>query len=370
MVQAPRRFCFSINITKSSILKDVQFSGSQFYFFTMDTVASSPPSPLVPVKLIKTIYSTIQAIIKPKENRLQPIEIDHDWPYACNGERLPYLDCFPVQEHCIGLCQSLSYRSGRENRLYLSLNFLPLDWKSVRQIIKTTKFPTTDDSDVKYDVMMEMRHTEVENGMGKKMINSFVLDGHIMMRIITILPVDANFVVHGYSREKPSSQQSRCWHMSVDLERDCDELLHRIRKPIDYGKVDCPNGYYRTGLRRCESCPSEYFSGVIRTEGVGEGVIRIEGVGGDHGKKYPYRLYLQRWVDLGEFKKEEETQEFRALTAGQVCCDHSTRAEKPPIDCLWQGQNWSTIPSMRDRVERHMKKVEERRRKKWYRFWK
>ena len=223
-------------------------------------------------------------------------------------------------------------------------------------MLNTTKFFITGDLKVKYDVMREMRHTKVENGEGEKMIDSLALDGHVMMRIITVLPVDENFVVHGYSREKPSSQQSRCWHMSVDLERDCDELLYRLREPITYSMVDCTDRYYRTCLRRCKSCPSEYFSGVTR----------IEGVGGDHGKKYPYVIYLQRWVDLGEVKKEEETQEFRALTAGQVCCDHTTRAEKLPIDCLWQGRDWSTIPSIRDRVERHVK----RSRKKWYHVWK
>src|SRR5436189_5815839 len=113
----------------------------------MDTVASSPSSPPHLVKLIKQFYSSIT---KPKGNRPQPIEIKHDWPYASNGEILPYLDCFPVQEHCIGLCQSPSYHSGRENRLYLSLDHLPLDWKSIRQIILKTilrpKTPVLEDS--------------------------------------------------------------------------------------------------------------------------------------------------------------------------------------------------------------------------------
>ena len=93
-------------------------------------------------------------------------------------------------------------------------------------MLKTEKFFITDD----IEVMMEMRHAKVENGEGKKMIDSLILDGHIMTRIITVLPVDENFIVHGYSREKPSSQQSRCWHMSVDLERDCDELEDNDQK--------------------------------------------------------------------------------------------------------------------------------------------
>src|SRR5579871_3734312 len=69
----------------------------------------------------------------------QPIEIKHDWSYGCNGG---IIDCSQLQEHCIGLCQSPSYRSGREIRLYLSLNYLPLDWKSIRQIILKSISPT------------------------------------------------------------------------------------------------------------------------------------------------------------------------------------------------------------------------------------
>ena len=227
-------------------------------------------------------------------------------------------------------------------------------------MLNTMKVPLRRALQIKYDFMMMMQNMTLENGVGKRGIDIIVLDGHIMMRIITILLLDENFIVHGYSRQKPSSQQSRCWHMSGVLERDCDELLDRIRKPIIYGKVDSPDGYHKTDVRRCESCPSEYYSGVKR----------IEGEDGDDGKKYPYGLFLQRWVDLGELKNEEETQEFKALTAGQVCCDHSTRAEKLPVDCLWQGRDWSTIPSMRDRMERYMKELFEKDRKKWYHVWK
>jgi len=319
----------------------------------MDTV--SPP---VLVKLIKNIFSTILTTINPKP---QPIEIKHDWPYASNGEILPYVHCFPVQEHCIGLCQSPSYHSGRENRLYLSLDHLPLDWKSIRQIIlKTILRPKTPVFLEESIQLFDEQRRVVKNGVGRQFIDMFIMDGHIMMRIATVLPIDENFVVHGYSREKPSSQQSRCWHGSVELERDCDELIQRIRKPVIYSKVDCPDGYFDTGLRRCQYCPSEYLAWVLPA-----------GVSGGHGKKYPYRLYLARWVDLGEYKKEEESQEFRALTAGQVCCDYLTRAEEPPIDCLWQGRDWSTIPLMRDRVKRQEDEMEKRRAelRRWYQFW-
>ena len=90
-------------------------------------------------------------------------------------------------------------------------------------------------------------------------------------------------------------------------------------------------------------CPSEYMGWIYRPEG--EEVIR------DQGKCYPYLLQLSRWVDLGDYRKEQEPEEFRALTAGQVCCDHLTRCQSPPIDCQWQGRDWSTIPSMADRME-------------------
>ncbi len=331
----------------------------------IDTVASSPSSPLALVKLIKRIYSTIRTTKKPmspKEHRVQPIEVKHDWPYGRNGEILPHLACSPVQEHCIGLCQSPIYHRGRENTLYLSLNYLPLDWKSIRQIILKSLFPIkTRDLGVNLKVFNEIRHMKVENGAGRKVIDLAVLDDHIVMRITTFLPVDESFIVHGYSQEKPSSQQSRCWHMSGALERDCNQLIDRMRKPLIYSRVDCPDGYYTTGIRRCESCPSEYQAWVDRFQGVRR----------DQG---PYFLCLTRWVDLGEYRKEEESEEFRALTAGQVCCDHLTRSQEPPRDCLWQGRDWSTNPSMRDRVERRAKEKEERReaarRKAWYYFWK
>jgi len=241
------------------------------------------------------------------------------------------------------------------------LNYLPLDWKSIRQIILKSLPHQPPDLAVHVEPFKVLQSMGVQNGVGRKMINSFVLDGHIMMRIITVLLVDENFVVHGYSQEKPSSQQSRCWHMSGALERDCDQLIHRMRKPLDYSRVDCPDGYYTTGMRRCESCPSEYSAWFER----------IQGLRADQG---PYFLCLSRWIDLGDYQKEEESEEFRALTAGQVCCDHLTRAQEPPIDCLWQGRDWSTIPSMRERVETRAKEITERRanmrRKAWYHFWK
>jgi len=71
---------------------------------------------------------------------------------------------------------------------------------------------------------------------------------------------------------------------------------------------------------------------------------------GEEEEYDPYYLQLSRWVDLGEYQKEEESEEFMALTAGQVCCDNLL-AQAPPIDCLWHGRNWSTIPSMRERLD-------------------
>src|SRR5215469_16025645 len=157
----------------------------------MDTVASSPSSRPALVKLIEKIYSTIRTTQKPKppkENPAQPIEIEHDWPYTHNGEILPYLDCWPVQEHCIGLCQSPRYRLGRENMLYLSLNFLPLDWKSYRQIILKSMIPTkTRDLGAYIEVFKMLLRMLVKNGEGQKAVNMGVVDGHLMMRIITVL---------------------------------------------------------------------------------------------------------------------------------------------------------------------------------------
>src|SRR5579871_3696590 len=48
----------------------------------------------------------------------------------------------------------------------------------------------------------------MEHGVGRKIIQMGAVDGHIMMRILTVLLIDSNFVVYGYSREKPSSQLS------------------------------------------------------------------------------------------------------------------------------------------------------------------
>ena len=197
------------------------------------------------------------------------------------------------------------------------------------------------EADIK--VWRALRHTEMRIGTGETFINMSIIDGHIMIRIITELPIDQEFIVHGCLREKPSSQQSRCWHISQDLERDCDELLLRMRKPLSYGRIDCPDGYYSTSTRRCPSCPSLYTAWVWR----GEKVRR-----GDQGECYPYSLQFTRWIDLGEWQKEEESEEFTALTAGQVCCDSLKRKGEPPTDCLWQGRDWSTILSIGKRAER------------------
>jgi hypothetical protein len=190
-----------------------------------------------------------------------------------------------------------------------------------------------------------LRYTEVKIGSGKKIVEMGMTGDHIILRITTVLPIDKDFIVHGGWQEKLSGQQSRCWHMSQTLESDCDNLMLRMRKPLIYSKIDCPDGYYQTYLRQCPSCPSEYMANVYR--GPDETLGDVE--------EYPYYIEFLRWLDLGDCK-QEESEEFKALTAGQVCCDHLERAREPPTECLWQGRDWSTIPSIYERMERRKSK--------------
>jgi len=174
-------------------------------------------------------------------------------------------------------------------------------------------------SETDINMWESLRQTEVKIGSGKKIVQMGITGGHIMLRITTVLPMDKNFIVHGGWQEKLSGQQSRCWHMSQTLESDCDELMLRVRKPLTYSKIDCPDGYYQTYLRQCPSCPSEYMAYVYR--GPDETL-------GDVEELYPYYIRFLRWLDLGVCKLEE-SEEFKALTAGQVCCDHLERAREP-----------------------------------------
>ena len=312
---------------------------------------SSSSSPAL-VRFIKRIYSTIRITKKikppeenpkpPKDNQKQPIEIKQHWPYKGNGEILPYFDYWPVKEHCIGLCKSSKYRFGWEKALYLDFSFSPLDWKTIRLAMLSMGEPSRTPDQANITMFRALQHTEVKIGEGRKTLKTGIEDGHVMMRISAILPVDENLVVHG-SWQKPSSYQSRCWHVSSELELDCDQLIHRMRKPMTYTRIDCPGGYYVTGSRRCKLCPSVYIGSISRTES--------EGVDRELGKPYPYAIRLSRWIDLGELRQEEEPEEFRALTAGQACCDHLKRVMELPINRPWQGRDWSTIPSLIARVD-------------------
>ena len=283
------------------------------------------------VKLIKRIHSKFR---NTKEPPRPPLEIEQDWP----NSNLPDLDCWPTQEHCIGLCRRISYRQGREKSLHLS-GFSPLDWKTISRTILYPNIYPKYDSDA--DVWESLRKGEAKIGSGKTNVQMGMTGDHIVLRITTALPIDKNFIVHGVWRKKLSSQQSRCWHMSQTLESDCHELMLRMRKPLTYSKIDCPDGYYQTDLRQCPSCPSEYAAYVYRGPDPTLGDV----------EPYPYYIRFIRWVDLGKCKKEE-SEEFKALSAGQVCCDPLERAREPPTECLWQGRDWSTIPSIYGRMER------------------
>jgi hypothetical protein len=307
----------------------------------MHTVVTSPSLPFVVKLLIKKIYSKFR-----NTKKLRPhMEIEPDWPNISNDKLLSLDYLRPTQEHCIGLCRSPSYRSGREKALYLS-GILPFNWETIKRVILNHRLYPDKGSEADINMWGALLHTEVKIGSGVKITNMDINDGHIMIRIVTDLPIDKNFIVHGCWQERLSSQQSQCWHMSQTLESDCDELMRRMRKLLTYNRIDCPEWYDWTDVRMCPSCPLEYVARIYRA------AAEEEEVCGDEEEYYPYYIQFIRWVDLGEMAQECESEEFKALTAGQVCCNHLERARKPPIDCLWQGRDWSIIPSIHERAER------------------
>jgi len=148
--------------------------------------------------------------------------------------------------------------------------------------------------------------------------------------------------------------------MSQTLESDCDELMLRMRRPLNYSTIDSSDEFYETKWRRCSLCPSEYVAFIYRAA--------EEDVCGDEEEYYPYYIQFRRYVDLGDWwQREGESEEFKALTAGQVCCDHVERAAAPPKDCLWQGRDWSTIPCIQERADRRLS-IGMKTRRAWYRF--
>ena len=78
------------------------------------------------------------------------------------------------------------------------------------------------------------RRTEVKIDAGQKFINMGILDGHVMMYILSILPIDENFCC---ARLLAGEASKVGVGMSWVLERDCDELVRRMRKPFTYGRI-------------------------------------------------------------------------------------------------------------------------------------
>ena len=344
LVQAPYRFGFSIYDKSFNCIPNPNINR----FFTMHTVVPPRSTLLSLVNPIKTIYSKIRNTKKPRP----PIEIELDWPNTRNDE-LPSLDCRPTQEHCIGLCRSLSYHLGREKVLKLSSRWIPLDWETLTRALQNHYIYPENATEADIRLWRALRHAQEKIGSGMKDTKMSLNNGHIMLRIRTDLPIDKNFIVHGCWQEELSSHQSRCWHMSQTLKSDCDELMLRMRRPLTYNRIECPDGYYWTDVRRCPSCPSEYMAYIYRAAE-------------EEDEEYPYYIQFRRYMDLGDFRQREgESEEFKALTAGQVCCDHLQRSREPPIDCVWQGHDWSTIPAIRERMERRFSTC----RRLWYRFW-
>lgn len=142
----------------------------------------------------------------------------------------------------------------------------PFDWETITRAVLNHQIYPENASIHDIDMWKALRYTEVKIGLGRTAITMPIIDGHIMMTILTDLPIDKHFNVHGVPGEKLSSQQSQCWHMSRTLESDCKRLIKHMRKPLTYDRIDSPDGYYQTYQRRCQWCPSEYMAWIYRTE--------------------------------------------------------------------------------------------------------
>ena len=174
--------------------------------------------------------------------------------------------------------------------------------------------------------------TPVQPRHGHRMIKMAVKEGHILLCLLTTLPLDENLIPRG---DPPPGQQT-CWHLHEGLREACHEVIEKMRSE-SIGGYTPPHGFYHNELRRCTLCPSEYRTWIYK---------RAEGLVEQH----PFTLYVERWMDLGDLGKTS-SEEFQALITGQVCCDFTCMPKVTTEDHSEIVHDWSKIPSIRDRGE-------------------
>jgi hypothetical protein len=239
-----------------------------------------------------------------------------------------------LRNHCTGLCERRAYSSSQKPALYIAWGYPAIEWETLRRAIGN--YQPTDEG-----VLFGASERCIELGVGYMGYFTVVHKNRILTCFWTVLPIDNNFLVRTSDREKPSSKQSHCCHMSNILESDVNDLLRKMNYPLEYESLNGhPNWYSQSEYRRCCLCPSDYGIAIrpaMEDEFVSE------------GGNNPFALVLYRWVDLGELQLEP-SEEFRALTAAQVCCNCEGMDVGPP-NSSHRKRNWSHIPRISDRFE-------------------
>jgi len=236
-----------------------------------------------------------------------------------------------LREYCIGLCHSYGYYSAQESGFHLGAISPIIDWDYIRLTMlhhsESSLFDSHSEPPSSDRTLKLLRHSRIDLGVGVKEVDGVVFEDRILVQISTILPVDSSFSVRITDHIQPSSKQSRCFHLNSVLESDYSILLQSMKSPPAY---DARSGsLLTTELRRCYFCPSEYQAFFRHAEY--DGTVPLQ----DHD---PYELVLVRWVDFGQWRSEP-SEEFKALVAGQVCCDYRSR-KWPPTTYLCDESNW------------------------------
>lgn len=237
-----------------------------------------------------------------------------------------------LRNHCTGLCEGRGCSSSQTPALDIARGYPAINWEVLRRAIGN--YQPTDKG-----VLFGASERGIELGVGYMAYVTVVHKNRILTCFWTVLPIDDNFLVRTSDREKPSSKQSHCCHMSNILESDVSDLLRKMNDPPEYESLNgAPNRYSQSVYRRCYLCPSEYFI-IIQPAEKDEFV--------SEGGNNPFALVLHRFLDLGELQLEP-SEEFRALTAAQVCCNCEGMDVAPP-NSLYRKTNWSHIPRICDR---------------------
>lgn len=231
---------------------------------------------------------------------------------------------------CFGSCKESEKTALQQVAPQFNPGIWTVEWETARDALRALRAGSGST-----EVLHSLWRDGIRIDCSHQSVRAHVCDNHLLMRFQTVFPVVKNSTVRTFHRQEPCSIQSRCRHMASPLNYEYKWLMKcakKLGRDFRYWSFAVKGLEFdlRSSLSSdtwmCTECPSEYH-------------LRLVG----------NRLVFTRWVDLGECLSEP-SEEYKALSEGQVCCKMWTpNWHTPYIGSAVR--DWSQIPRISTRFD-------------------